>query len=48
MMRITFLYFLFLALGNAKTELKVENYTLENGLTVILNPDKYASNVFGE
>ena len=47
MMRIAFLYFLFLALGYAKTDLKVEKYTLENGLTVILNPDKYASNVFG-
>ena len=38
MIRLIFLYFLFLALGYAQTELQVEKYTLENGLTVILNP----------
>ena len=47
MIKITFLYFFILVLGYAQTELQVEKYTLENGLTVILNPDKYASNVFG-
>jgi len=47
MIRIAFLYFLFLALSYAQTDLQVEKYTLDNGLTVILNPDKYASNVFG-
>ncbi|MFL3013738.1 MAG: M16 family metallopeptidase [Candidatus Neomarinimicrobiota bacterium] len=31
----------------SKTQLTVEKYTLNNGLTVILNPDKYASKVFG-
>ena len=31
----------------SKTDLKVESYKLDNGLTVILNPDKYASKVFG-
>ena len=31
----------------SKTDLKVESYMLDNGLTVILNPDKYASKVFG-
>ena len=30
-----------------KTDLTVETYILDNGLTVILNPDKYASQVFG-
>ena len=47
MIRITLLYILFLVLGYGQTDLQVEKYTLENGLTVILNPDKYASNVFG-
>ena len=47
MIKITFLYFFILVLGYAQTELQVEKYTLENGLTVILNPDKYSSNVFG-
>ena len=31
----------------SKTDLKVESYKLDNGLTVILIPDKYASKVFG-
>ena len=31
----------------SKTDLIVESYRLDNGLTVILNPDKYASKVFG-
>ena len=47
MIRFTFIYFLFLFFGYSQTELEVEKYTLKNGLTVILNPDKYASNVFG-
>ena len=48
MMRITFLYFLFLVLGYAQTELQVEKYTLENGLTVILNPINMLLMLLGE
>ena len=48
MVRFTLIIFLYINTSLfSKSDLKVEKYKLDNGLTVILNPDKYASKVFG-
>ena len=47
MARHTLIVFLLISALFAGTDLTVETYILDNGLTIILNPDKYASKVFG-
>ena len=47
MTRHTLIVFLLISALFAGTDLTVKTYILDNGLTIILNPDKYASKAFG-